>query len=130
MKLKNGSWARRLEVSEDTVKFARFVADFCVDTEDAIIKKKKHDSKNYTNGAPAPRSGLSKMSNKTMVLYNKLPDSFTFSDFKNCNSGTTSRSTLTSILQRWREAKILTYDEEEKIYRKTNGDAGVSMPLR
>lgn len=130
VKLKNGSWARRLEVSEDTIKFARFVADFCVDTEDAIIKKKKHESKNYTNGAPTPRSGLSKMSNKTMVLYNKLPDSFTFSDFKNYNSGITSRSTLTSTLQRWRDAQILTYDEEEKVYRKVKSDAGVSMPLR
>ena len=103
VQLPNGEYARKLTISKNAKAFARFVADFCIETNLAVLANEIEESRQKMKGAPTPWAPSKKggMTPEVKARFDKLPDVFTIDDVLAVYPEGTTRATAQNVIHRW-----------------------------
>ena len=119
VKMPNGEIGVRIKPTKNALLFARFIADFCVECEMAVLGDVILEAKMNSKGAPLPSALAltSRMKRTTKDMFNRLSPCFTIKEFKKLFPEGTSINTIKGMLQGWRD-KYVRYNQQKECYEK------------
>ena len=103
VKLPNGEYGRKLIISKNAKAFARLVADFCIETDLAVLANEIAENRLKMKGAPTPwvHSRKGGLTAEVQARYDQLSDAFTIDNLLKVYPEGTTRATAQNVLHRW-----------------------------
>ena len=119
VQMEDGEWARKLPISEDAMKFAILIADYCLEMDLAVFGEptlQAMRAENMKQMKINPKWAR-RVSDRLRSIFVDLKHEFTTDDMLALDPSL-SKTSAQVRLYRWQQKGFVTYDHEKKCYVK------------
>ena len=119
VQMEDGEWARKLPISEDAMKFAILIADYCLEMDLAVFGEPTLQAMRAENMKQRKINSkyVRRVSDRLRSVFVELKHEFTIDDMVALDPSL-SKTTAQIRAYRWQEKGFVTYSHEKKCYVK------------